>query len=53
MKLSQEDAYKATIRGMQQEVHDLQMRIAALVVEKSQVQQELKKLREAVGLDPK
>jgi regulator of replication initiation timing len=46
-----ENAYQATIRGMQEEIHNLQMRIAQLVTEKSEIQKELKVLRERVGLD--
>ena len=46
-----ENAYQATIRGMQEEIHNLQMRIAQLVTEKSEIQKELKQLRERVGLD--
>ena len=48
---TQERIYQATIRGMQEEIHNLQMRIAQLVTEKSEINNELKKLREQVGLD--
>ena len=46
-----ENAYQATIIGMQEEIHNLQMRIAQLVTEKSEINKELKQLRERVGLD--
>ena len=48
---TQENMYQSTIRGMQEEIHNLQMRIAQLVTEKSEIQKELKVLRERVGLD--